>query len=441
MTHLDTHHESDSAGGREAPVHPARGDEQASGSSAVRLAMLVGSVVLLGLWAGMSALVVVLSIVLIIFLHELGHYLTARWAGMKCTEFFIGFGPRIWSFRRGETEYGVKAIPAGAYVKVIGMTNLEEVDPADEARTYRQKPYWRRMSVAVAGSAMHFMIAALCLFAFFLSVGVQEDDRWEVGRLASGDLPGVSSPAGEAGIEVGDQILAFDGVAVSTFDDLRTQIFENSPGDEVTVTVLRGTQQIDVPVVLGDLDGAPFLGIGPTYPSQPLGPVSALTTTGSEFVEFSRLTVEAIGRIFSPSGLANFMGMAVDTARTPADSPDSPIGMPIEDQGDRVLSIYGAARLGTQMADTGLAGFLAFMALINIFIGIFNLVPLLPLDGGHVAIATYEKIREMLARSTARYHADVSKLIPLTYVVIFVLVGVGVIALYLDIANPIDLPN
>ena len=133
--------------------------------------------------------------------------------------------------------------------------------------------------------------------------------------------------------------------------------------------------------------------------------------------------------------------MSDDTARTPADGGDGPVSAPLEDQGDRVLSIYGAARLGTQMADTGIAGFLAFMALINIFIGIFNLVPLLPLDGGHVAIATYEKVRELLARSTARYHADVSKLLPVTYAVIFVLVGVGIVALYLDIANPVDLPN
>src|SRR4029079_19291502 len=94
-----------------------------------------------------------------IVLHELGHFLTAKKAGMKCTEFFIGFGPRIWSFRRGETEYGVKAIPAGAYVKIIGMNHLEEVDPSDEERTYRRKPFWRRLSVAVGGSTMHFLIA------------------------------------------------------------------------------------------------------------------------------------------------------------------------------------------------------------------------------------------------------------------------------------------
>lgn len=438
MTNLHTPPESEPASShRPVPEHPDRGEPR--GTSATRLAMLAGSVVLLGVWAGVSALIVVLSIVIIIFLHELGHFVTARAAGMKCTEFFIGFGPRVWSFHRGETEYGVKAIPAGAYVKVIGMTNLEEVDPADEGRTYRQKPYWRRMSVAVAGSAMHFMIALTCLFVFFLGFGAPDEEVWEVGRLASID-DGAASPADLAGVEVGDRIVALDGVHVVTFNELRDQIQLNAPGDTVSVTVDRAGQSIAIPVTLGEIDdGAAFLGVGPTHPPQRESLGGAVTTTVSEFATYSQLTVESIGRIFSPSGLANFFDQAVDTARPPDDTTVS--SPSIEEQGDRLLSIYGAARLGTQMTDTGPAGLLAFLALINIFIGIFNLVPLLPLDGGHVAIATYEKLRELLARSTARYHADVSKLIPLTYLVIFVMIGVGVIALYLDIANPVELPN
>ncbi len=441
MTNLDSP-PSRSTGSPTSPVpqHPARepGQPEASGTSALRLALLVGGIILLGLWAGVSALIVVMAIVVMIFLHELGHFITARAAGMKCTEFFIGFGPRIWSFRRGETEYGIKAIPAGAYVKVIGMTNLEEVDPVDEHRTYRQKPYWRRMSVAVAGSTMHFIIALACLFTFFAGFGVPVDEVWEVGRLAPTDQPGSISPAGDAGIEVGDRIVAFDGASIELWDDLSGEIQSRAPGETVTVSVLREGQPLDIDVTLGELQaGTAFLGVGPTFPPQRQALSSAVTTTLGEFGSYSKLTVESIVRIFSPNGLAGFFGSAVDTARPG----DVPVSSDPADQGDRVLSIYGAARLGTQMAETGAAGLLGFLALINIFIGIFNLVPLLPLDGGHVAIATYEKVRELIARSSARYHADVSKLIPLTYVVIFVLVGVGVVALYLDIANPIDLPN
>ncbi|MFP4512063.1 MAG: M50 family metallopeptidase [Acidimicrobiales bacterium] len=444
MTNVDARSEPADAGSDRPPAHPpqhpARPPEP-TGSSALRLALLVGSVVLLGLWAGLSALVVVLAIVVMIFLHELGHFVTARAAGMKCTEFFIGFGPRIWSFTRGETEYGIKAIPAGAYVKVIGMTNLDEVDPADESRTYREKPYWRRMSVAVAGSTMHFLIALLVMFVYFAAVGAPEDDNWEVGYLAGPEASSVS-PAEEAGLDVGDRIVAIDGTPLVTFEDLQDVMSDHRPGETVAVTVNRDGKAVERRVDLGESgDGGAFLGIGAYHPPQRLSLPSAAGRTATEFAEVSRLTVEAIGRIFSPSGISNFLGMAVDTAQT--DAPDAPTSdeTDIEAQGDRVLSIYGAARLGTQMTDSGAAGLLLFLALINIFIGIFNLVPLLPLDGGHVAIATYERVRELLSRSKARYHADVGKLIPLTYAVVFVLVGIGLVALYLDIASPLELPN
>src|SRR5688572_13910164 len=147
----------------EAPIEATEGDIPGK----LGLAFLVLGALALGIFGGWPILVVVLSLVFMIFMHELGHYLTAKSAGMKVTEFFIGFGPRIWSFQKGETEYGLKVIPAGAYVKVIGMNNLDEVDPADEAKTYRQASYPRRMAVAVAGSTMHFLQAILLLFVLY----------------------------------------------------------------------------------------------------------------------------------------------------------------------------------------------------------------------------------------------------------------------------------
>jgi membrane-associated protease RseP (regulator of RpoE activity) len=157
-----------------------------------------------------STVAVVAAIIVMIMLHELGHFLTAKWAGMKVTEYFLGFGPRLWSIRRGETEYGVKAIPAGGYVKIVGMSNLEKVDPADEERTYRQKSYGRRLSVAVAGSAVHFILAFLLLVTLFAVVGVPTAEReftiGQISRLKSGP-----SPAEEAGLRVGDTVMAVDG--------------------------------------------------------------------------------------------------------------------------------------------------------------------------------------------------------------------------------------
>lgn len=425
-----------------APEPPARTDEgEIIGSSAVRLVMLALGVVLLGVVAGLPAVIVVFAIVVMIALHELGHLLTARAAGMKCTEYFIGFGPRIWSTQRGEIEYGIKAIPAGAYVKVIGMTNLDEVDPEDEPRTYRQKSYWRRMSVAVAGSAMHFLIALVCLFVLLVGFGVSEPETWHVGRLAPPE-DGELSPADAAGMQVDDEIESLDGVAVVTFDDLREALAAHEPGDEVTMVVDRAGEEVDLVVQLGDNgEGVAFLGIGPEYPSDPIGVVEAVPRTFTEFADFSWQSMGALVDFFSPSGLSDFLGQAAEVHDEPAE--DSATGgsstSATDENGNRVLSIYGAARLGSQAAETGVAPLLGFLVLINIFIGIFNLVPLLPLDGGHVAVATYERIRELMARTNERYHADVAKLMPLTYAVVFILVSVGLVALYLDIFNPVNL--
>src|SRR5204863_3289063 len=135
------------------------------------------------------------------------------------TEFFIGFGPRLWSFHRGETEYGFKAIPAGAYVKIIGMSNLEDdIDPADEDRTYRAKPYWRRLSVGLAGSTMHFLIALVLAFVIIAGFGERDSSRWTIGALTN------DSPAMAAGLELGDRIVSVDGESFDDFTALSEEL-------------------------------------------------------------------------------------------------------------------------------------------------------------------------------------------------------------------------
>lgn len=184
-------------------------------SRALRLGSLVALLAALGVWRGLPIVIVILAVVAIIFLHELGHYLAARWSGMKVTEFFIGFGPRIWSFQRGETEYGIKAIPAGAYVKIPGMTAMEEVAPEDEARSYRQAPFHNRLAVAVAGSGMHFLIAFVLLVVQFAFIGHPDGDRWEIGSISPG------SAAEAAGLRQGDRLVRFDDRAVEGYDEFR----------------------------------------------------------------------------------------------------------------------------------------------------------------------------------------------------------------------------
>ena len=154
------------------PAHPEPSPDAMTGGQWFRLAAVLGLLVWLTAATGIYGLVMVLGIIVMIFLHELGHYVMAKRAGMQVTEFFLGFGPRIWSVQRGETEYGLKLLPAGAYVKITGMHDIEEVDPAVEDLTYRQQPYWQRFGVAVAGSTVHMLLALVLIYSLLVGFGV-----------------------------------------------------------------------------------------------------------------------------------------------------------------------------------------------------------------------------------------------------------------------------
>jgi membrane-associated protease RseP (regulator of RpoE activity) len=396
-------------------------------TSWLRRGLLIVATVALGVFISLPTLVVIAALIFMIFMHELGHYLTAKAAGMKVTEFFIGFGPRLWSFRRGETEYGFKAIPAGAYVRIIGMSNLEEVDPAEEGRTYRQKPYWRRMSVALAGSTMHFLMAIALAFTVLSVVGTPdlESPRWKIGTI------GEDSAAAAGGLAVGDRILAVDGQRFETFQDVAGYLREH-PGDEVSLLVERDGRELTVEATLESTSEGGrevgFLGIGADFPSRREGPVTGLVDSVKLTGQTMWLSIEGLGAFFSPAGVSGY----VDTLTGSA-----PAAGPGEIEGEnRLLSPVGAVRIASDAASTSLVAVLQFMFAINVFVGVFNLLPLLPFDGGHVAIATYERIR---SRKGRRYFADVGKLMPLTYAVVALLVLVGLTALYLDLVDPISL--
>src|SRR5713226_6540998 len=178
------------------PAEPLPSMDPAESRSAfLRLALIVAAATIAGAALGITTvLLVIFALIVMIMLHELGHFATAKWAGMKVTEYFLGFGPRLWSIRKGETEYGVKAIPAGGYVKIIGMNNLEEVDPRDEPRSYRQAPYRWRLAVGLAGSTMQFILAIVLLFVLVTAVGVPNPNKptdkvAQVLALSSGESP------------------------------------------------------------------------------------------------------------------------------------------------------------------------------------------------------------------------------------------------------------
>src|SRR4051794_37050610 len=248
---------------------------------------------------------IIVGLVFTIMLHEFGHYLAAKRSGMKVTEFFLGFGPRIWSFQRGETEYGLKAIPAGAYVKIIGMNNLDEVDPADEERTYRAKPTWRRLSVAVAGSTMHFLLAFVVICTVFIGFGTQHrnSDDWS--------LYSVSGPADNAGLHPGDRIVSMNGKHYDTYDHLADAI-KASPGETVAIVVERHGERKNFTVQLASHRPAEkahrgYLGISPQYDFVPEKPLAGIARGAGEMVRVGRESVVGLGRLFSPHGMTKYV--------------------------------------------------------------------------------------------------------------------------------------
>lgn len=204
---------SDIAFGSESSASAAEANND-NGSLPLLIAF-IGAIVAIGFLRSWWFPGIVAGLLFMLFMHELGHYLTARASGMKVTEFFLGFGPKIWSFNRGETEYGVKGIPAGAYVRIIGMTNLDEIDPAEEHRTYRAQPYWQRMMVICAGSAMHFLMAGLALVVLFAAYSYPgfNGPPWQVGQVVE------ASTASQLGIQAGDELVSINGQTFDNWDE------------------------------------------------------------------------------------------------------------------------------------------------------------------------------------------------------------------------------
>jgi membrane-associated protease RseP (regulator of RpoE activity) len=404
-----------------------------TGELVVALAAIVAVAVVTGY---VDLLIVVVSIIVIVMLHEGGHFLAAKRGGMKVTEYFVGFGPRLWSFRLGETEYGVKALPLGGYVKIPGMTNLEEVDPADEGRLYRDKPFHSRLLVAVAGSAVHFLLAFLLLWTLLTFVGVPNSDQVQI--QGTNRVGGTTSPAAVGGIRAGDVVVSVDGKPIGGNVDALTSAIHAHPDQPVTVVVIRRGQTRTLTVtpangralpehgVVAPAGSAPYgiIGVSLGSPVQTRTPLGALASTGSELGSVAWASVTGIGHLFSPNGVSQRFAQ-VTSARAANQAAAN---------GTRASSIVGIGATATDALHAGIGDYLYILIVINIFFGVFNLFPMLPLDGGHVAIAIYEKART--GRRKVMYHADVAKLLPFTWMM-FLFLGIVIVpALLTDILHP-----
>jgi membrane-associated protease RseP (regulator of RpoE activity) len=371
----------------------------------------------------LGVVIFVVAILISVILHEAGHFLTAKKFGMQATQFFIGFGPTLWSTTRGETEYGIKALPFGAFVRITGMTNLDEVDPADEPRSMRNKPAWQRAIVMVAGSFMHFALAFVLLLALALGIG----------RINQGSCVGSkqASPAKAAGIKAGDKIIAVGGTPVHNWTQLGVAIRAHPIGKPVSVTVLRDGKRITLDATPARIPGCKgsCIGIGEAVVFQRSSPVGAVAFAGSSFGEVFVGSAEAFAKL--PAALPDLFNK--NRAKTPA--------------GD-VSSVVGAANIAGQAVSSGggwqysVSDLLLIIISLNIFIGAFNLLPLLPLDGGHLAVIFYERIRAWLARLRGRPDpglVDMQRLIPVSVGVFGLLIGLGLLLMAADIFNPVHL--
>ena len=405
------------AGGADNPdLEPTAGGPTAF----IGLAVIAGLLVLLYTWSTWAFLFVI-GLLISIFLHEMGHFVTARLTGMKATQFFLFMGPKLWSFRRGETEYGLRAYPLGAFVRIIGMNNLDEVAPEDEARAYRNKSYPRRMLVITAGSVMHILIAIALIAAVYSVNGRRvETDRVGIATVSAG------YPAARAGVEAGDIVVSIDDVKPTTPQQLIDQIHRHQPGDSVTLVLDRDGKTLTKVIGLttspttADAAVTAFLGVGSGNEVIWNNESVARAARDSIFDLGPTVwqSIKGVGKVLNPINIVGHLTGSNNDLNT------------------RPTTVVGISKLSNEIGDSsGFGGLLLTLAAVNVFVGLLNMFPVLPFDGGHAAIATYERVRSR--RGQAPYRADITKMIPVAMTMMAVLAMLFLTGIYLDFAKPL----
>jgi len=418
----------------------------------------------------------VLGVIISIALHEVGHLYPAKKFGIKVTQYFVGFGNTVWSTKRGETEYGIKAIPLGGYVKLVGMlpparsedphevraTNTgmftqlvadarhaeyEHVTDADLDRLFYRKPWWQKLIVMSGGPLVNIAIAVVLFSIVIMGFGVQEATTKvsavsdcaisdaEAGRACTDADP--VTPARQAGIQPGDAFVSFNGTPITSWEQL-TKLIRGNGDREATIVVERDGRQVQAVVATSVIARASlddpertekvgFLGVEPVREYVRHGPATVVDVMG----DYTSATLGVI--LHLPQRMVDVTKAAFGAERK-ADGP---------------VSVVGASRVAGELVTIDqptwaerASRLLALLASLNLFLALFNFIPLLPLDGGHIAGALWEALRRGWARlrgSPDPGYVDVARMLPVAYGVGALLLVMGVILIYADIVNPVRL--
>jgi membrane-associated protease RseP (regulator of RpoE activity) len=370
----------------------------------------------------------VVALLLSVMVHEFGHYITARKYGMWVSEFFVGFGKRIWSVQRGETEFGVKAIPAGGYCKIEGMSPSDELPEGQADRAFYKASSAKKLVVLGAGSFLHFVLGFVLLFSLFAGIGTNQ-----VLPVINEVVP--NSAAQAAGILPGDEVLSINGKQVTEwYKDV--EVVRESKGSELTLVLSRNGEEIVVTAAarLTDIDGTKryVLGIVNDVGLKRSGLFVSLKNSATVTQGFLTESVKSLGKL--PEKIPALWGATVRGEERDANG---------------LVGVVGVARVSGEAVGSDkltpmerLATFVLIVASLNIFVGVFNLLPILPLDGGHMAVAIADSIRAFFARLRGRPRPapiDVTVLTPITMVVFVVLATLTLLLLVADVINPVTL--
>ncbi len=377
----------------------------------------------------LGILAFIFALLFSVMVHEFGHYLTARRFGMRVSEFFLGFGKRIWSYQRGETEFGIKAIPAGGYCRIEGMTPDDDMPDGQSHRAFYLASSAKKLIVLGAGSFLHFILGYLLLLLLLAGVGVNQ-------VLPVIDTVSANSAAAAAGFQKGDEIIAIDGDRSTDWQDQLDKI-RNSKGRDLTFTIKRDgiEQQITAAPRMTDIDDGTsryVLGIINQFGTKRLDPATSVTSAAKLTWSFTTASAKALIQL--PTKIPALWGQTFG-------------GEKRDENG--LVGIVGVARVSGQAAASGelttserIGTFILIVASLNIFVGLFNLLPILPLDGGHMAVAIADEIRAFIARLRGRARPagiDVKVLTPVTSVVFVILALLTVLLLIADIFNPVSI--